>query len=142
LLRSSALLAAACLALAACDSGGDIAPLGGLLYVSLESPTTLLLESELDLPCGPRIATEQQSVGGRFIVTVLGVDAPSGACTGLAPVRRTLTIEPGSATTFPIDIIYGGFADEYRYTAARAGSTAARLDSVRTDVTRLGRRPQ
>ena len=135
-------LIAGCLTLAACDSGGDIEPLGGLIYVSLESSTTLLLESELDLPCGPRIATEQQTLGGRFSVTVLGLEPTSGTCTGLAPVRRTLTIEPGSATTFPIDIIYGGFVDEYRYTAGRAGSTPARLDSVRTDVTRLGRRPQ
>lgn len=137
-----AVLLAACLALAACDSAGGTEPLGGLLYVSLESSTTLLLESELDLPCGPRIAAEQQTVGGRFSVTVLGVEATTGACTGLAPVRRTLTIEPGSATSFPVDIVYGGFADEYRYVPGRAGSTPARLDTVRTDVTRLGPRPR
>lgn len=140
-LRAAA-LSALVLATAACDTTGGTEPLGGILYVSLESATVIRLESELDLPCGPRIVTEQQLRGGRFEISVLGVEPTPGGCTAIAPVTRSVTIQSGSATTLPVDIVYGGFVDEYRYTAARPGVAAARLDSVRTDVTRPGRRPR
>ena len=135
-------LAALALTAAACDSGGDVLPLGGQLYVSLQSRDTILLESNLDLPCGPRIATEQQNLNGRFQITVLGTDAPSGTCDTVAPVRRTITIETGGATVLPVDIQFGGLVDEYRYSAGTAGGTAARLDSVRVSVTIPGPRPR
>ena len=122
----------------ACDSAGDVQPLGGLLYVSLQGSSTLLLESDLDLPCGPRIVTEETGGGGRFLITVLGTEPTSGTCTAVGPVRKTVTIETGGANPLAIDIHYGGFVDEYRYST---GSGGARLDSVRTDVTRLGPRP-
>lgn len=141
LFRSTA-LAALVLATAACDSGGGLDPLGGLLYVSLESATVLRLESNLDLPCGPRIATEQQLRAGRFEIAVLGVEPRDGTCTGVAPVTRSITLQTGGAATLPVDIRFGGFVDEYRYTAAVPGRSAARLDSVRTDVTALGPRPR
>lgn len=138
-MRRSLLLLAA-LAATSCDSGGgEIQPLGGRLYVSLQGATTLVLESDLDLPCGPRIATEELNLGGRFSVTVLGTEATGGSCTGVGPVTQSVTIETGGADTLPVDIVFGGFVDEYRYTA---GSRGARLDSVRTTVTRLGPRPR
>ena len=144
-LARPALLAALTLCSVACDSGtADVQPLGGRLYVTLEGTNQIKLESDLDLPCGPRIATEQQLVGGRFQVTVLGVEAPSGMCTGVAPVRRTLSVETGGAPRTPVDIQFGGIVDEYRYSVATPGPPAmsARLDSVRTSVTIPHPRPR
>lgn len=138
--RSLLLLAVLALTATSCDSGGgEIQPLGGLLYVSLQGSTTLLLESNLDLPCGPRIAAETLALGGRFSVTVLGTEATSGACTDVGPVTQTVTIETGDADVVPVDIVFGGFVDEYRYST---GSRGGRLDSVRTSITRLGPRPR
>ncbi len=139
-----ALLAALVLATAACDSGSDVLPLGGRLYVTLEGTNQMKLEADLDLPCGPRIVTEQQLVGGRFQVNVLGTEAPAGMCDGVAPVRRTLTIETGNATRVPVDIQFGGIVDEYVYVAARPGPPPmpARLDSIRTTVTIPRPRPR
>ncbi len=138
----TAALAGLVLATAACDTTSGNDPLGGILYVSLESATVIRLESALDLPCGPRIVTEQELRGGRFEITVLGVEPTAGGCTATAPVTRSVTLQSGGATTLPVDVVYGGVVDEYRYTAARPGAAAARLDSVRTDVTRPGRRPR
>ncbi len=137
----TAALAGLVLATAACDTTGGTEPLGGLLYVSLESASTIRLESNLDLPCGPRIQTEQQLRGGRFEIKVLGTEPRESGCTSLAPVKKTVTIERGGAETLPVDITFGGYVDEYRYTAGEPGR-AARLDSVRTDVTRPGPRPR
>ena len=137
----AAVLAGLVFATAACDTTGGTEPLGGLLYVSLESANVIRLESDLDLPCGPRIQTEQQLRGGRFEITVLGTEPTSGTCTALAPVTRSVTLERGGAAVLPVDITFGGYVDEYRYTAGEPGR-AARLDSVRTDVTRPGRRPR
>lgn len=138
----TAALAGLVLATAACDTTGGTEPLGGILYVSLESATVLRLESDLDLPCGPRIETEQQLRAGRFEIKVLGVEPTSGSCTELAPVTKSVTLQTGSATTLPVDITFGGVVDEYRYTAARPGGAAARIDTVRYSTTRLGPRPR
>ncbi len=137
-----ALVAALALASAACDSTGGVQPLGGRLYVSLSGSTQMVLESDLDLPCGPRIATEQQFANGRFQVNVLGVEAPSSMCDTVAPVRRTITLETGGAQRLPVDILFGGQVDEYTYDAGTPGRTPARLDSVRTTVTIPGPRPR
>ena len=135
-------LAGLVLATSSCDTVSGTEPLGGILYVSLEGATLVRLESNIDLPCGPRIQTEQQVRAGRFQISVLGTDPRESGCTGVAPVTRTVTLETGGATTLPVDIVFGGVVDEYRYTAARPGVSAARLDSVRTDVTRPGPRPR
>ncbi len=138
-----ALVAALVFASAACDSSSsDVQPLGGRLYVSLSGSTQMTLESDLDLPCGPRIATEQQLSGGRFQVNVLGIEAPDGMCDTVAPVRRTITLETGGAQRLPVDIRFGGEVDEYAYDAGIPGRTAASLDSVRTTVTLPGPRPR
>ena len=128
------------LTLAACDSGGgEIQPLGGLLYVSLQGSGTLLLESGLDLPCAPRIATEQQNLGGRFSVSVLGVEEAAAGCSTVGAARTTIPIETGGANPLPIDLVFGGQVDAYTY---RTGSGPARLDTLRSTVTRLGPRPE
>ena len=135
----AALLLMLSLTAASCDSGGtEILPLGGVLYVSLAGSGSLLLESGLDLPCAPRIATEQQTVGGRFSVSVLGVEESAGTCSDLGPAQTTIPIETGGINPLPIDLVFGGQLDAYTY---RTGSGPARLDSVRSTVTRLGPRP-
>lgn len=138
----SALVLAGLLALTAtaCDSAGDIQPLGGVLVVSLApaSPGTLLLQSELDLPCAPAIATERTSRPERLTVTVLGTEPVDDACVGLlGPATATLPLGFSGPGPFAVEILYGGFSDEYAYSV---GSGGARLDSVRTTVTRLGPR--
>ena len=135
------LLACALLALtaSACDStGNDTQPLGGILFVSLEGASTLRLESNIDLPCGPKIVTEQQTNGGRFTVQVLGVESVDAGCTALGRVTTTVPIQAGGQDPLPVDLVFGGFVDEYRYTR---GSGTARLDSVRYNVSCLGARP-
>ena len=128
MLRSAfrtAALASLVLATAACDTTSGTEPLGGILYVSLESATTIRLESSFDLPCGPRIADRAATSSAGASRSPCSASRPGRAdCTGVAPVTRTVTLERGGAATLPVDIIFGGFVDEYRYSAGRAGSTA------------------
>ncbi|HEX8386219.1 MAG TPA: hypothetical protein VF576_08550 [Rubricoccaceae bacterium] len=136
-----ALVGLLALSVSACDSGGDIEPLGGVLVVTLRQSgggNSILLESEADVPCAPRIAAEQEFQPERLTISVLGTEPVVGDCPATpGPATRTVPLTFSGQGTFAVEILFGGLSDEYAYVVR---SNGVRLDSVRTTVTRLGPR--
>jgi hypothetical protein len=139
--RSLLLLVALALTAPACDTtGGEIEPLFGTLYVSLApgSARAVLLESALGIPCAPDLAYETRAQASRVTITVLGTEPRNPPCTTQAPATATVPFSPGGASSYAVEVVYGGQSDEYAF-SVRSGT--ARLDSVRTSTTSLGPRP-